>query len=190
MDIVVGLSQQHYNSLLIDCRDYSPAVGYHYFIITKKPRKSGVGDRLYLYFDKQIVGYSIILGIKPIDDDVQTNFRGAMWEYKNAYLVIWKKTEWYIEGILHDMYLKSHCYKYINLKKVLKNQKEPKLADMREIWKAHQLELKGKQLTSKITPIETVPSVTDEDTQEPLLMAVRSHVPALEEIIKLGGNIG
>ena len=135
MDIVVGLSEEYYISLLNDLRNFKDCErGYHFYILKKNPKKMiPRQNKIYYLRDNKIVGYGVVKGIKLIDDETQCNFKGVLWMHKGWFIVAWALSFWYVEGIPVYIYIKQFGFKYFNLEKVLKGQKEPEFITQKQL---------------------------------------------------------
>ncbi len=131
-DIVVNINENELASLVNDTRDFNIQPGYHFHACLKRPNDRILEGRMYFEHDGRIMGYGLVNDITKIDDEQQTSVTGMLWRLKNKTIITWNKSEWYKIPIDYGSSIKHFAYKYINLKKLLKDRKEPELIDMEE----------------------------------------------------------
>ena len=135
MDIVVNIEEHEYLALVNDHRDFNKQPGYHFHVCWKWPEKTALGSKIYFQHDNKIMGYSEIFSIQKINDEIQTQLVGRLWQYKNKIIVSWLKMDWYEKPIKYNKKIKKLKFRYFDLQKLLGDNKEPALIDMEILCK-------------------------------------------------------
>jgi len=125
MDIIIPIVGDELIALMNDRRDFHKQPGWHFHVCWKRPKKAYTDDRLFFHHDNKIMGYTEILSVMKIDDEVQTTLAGQLWQHKNKIIITWLQSKWYKMPIEYIMNVKLWRFKYFDLKKCLGDRKEP-----------------------------------------------------------------
>jgi len=143
MDIVIAFYPNEFNKAfnekLIYHETQKQAAGYnHYHACSKIPgrRKYYIevkidnaihaGIKIYFQEDNKIVGWTALVGIKPVTEEVIMKYR-QFWELKDKILLLFDKYNWYETPIEYKRKLNPLHAKKININKVLRGNPEPRV---------------------------------------------------------------